>query len=162
MSPISSHVNNREVLRKPYQMSVSDQAPRSFSPHILLWSSETLYPSLSWGCKILDGALSLNLSMTLQVFCSSSLHIRFKHTCPEMNAIEWLGSSFRNDVQHKRSTPQVPVWLPWLVSRRTRRIRRSVPWQGLKNTSHNTHLESVLKHLNSTLFWCCNEDMGVS
>ena len=120
MSPISSHVNNREVLRKPYQMSVSDQAPEASAPHspLKFWN---IIPSLSWGCKILDGALSLNLSMTLQVFCSSSLHIRFKHTCPEMNAIEWLGSSFRNDVQHKRSTPQVPVWLPWLVSRRTRR-----------------------------------------
>ena len=161
MSPISSHVNNRKVLRKPYQMSVSDQAPEASAPHspLKFWN---IIPWLSWGCRILDGALSLNLSMILQVFCSSSLHIRFKHTCPEMNAIEWLGSSFRNDVRHKRSTPQVPVWLPWLVSRRTRRIRRSVPWQGLKNTSHNTHLESLLKHLNSTLFWCCNEDMGVS
>ena len=80
MSLKSSHVNNRKVMRKPYQMSVSDQAPEASALYqpLRFWN---IIPSVSWGCKILDGALSVNLNVILQQFVVTSTHLHLQYIC---------------------------------------------------------------------------------
>ena len=58
-------------------MSVSDQAPEASALYqpLRFWNN---IPSVSWGCKILDGALSVNLNVILQQFVVTSTHLHLQ------------------------------------------------------------------------------------